>query len=420
MPSPLARQPGSARRLNPAGGALRVTIVAESFLPYLSGVTVSTDTLARGLGAAGHEVLVVAPRPADGAAPPSAGSAGPEPAYAWLPSYQPPAPAPPGYRMPWPVPSAALRAAVAFGPDVVHAQSPFVAGLMARRLARRAGAPLVFTHHTRFADYRHYFGPLAGPGAAAMGAYLRAFWAGCAAIVAPGSELADEIRVRLGARQRPLVRSIPTGVDLAAIRGLPRPDVRTAAGWPPDAVVVASLGRLAPEKNVDLLVDAFALAAGVDPDMRLLLVGGGPSEAALRDRATRPDLAGRLHLSGQLPRREAISLIRGADLFAFASRTETQGLVLAEALAAGLPVVALEGPGVRDSLRDGVDGVMVPGAPVSDRAVRLAAAIGALAADSSRRAALAAAAGTGADRFDAARRVEEMVALYREVLARPA
>jgi glycosyltransferase involved in cell wall biosynthesis len=313
----------------------------------------------------------------------------------------------------------ALRAAEKFAPQVVHAQSPFVAGLMARRLARRTGAPLVFTHHTRFGDYRHYFGPLARPGAAAMDAYLRSFWAGCAAIVAPGSELAGEIRARLGPRQRPVVRSIPSGVDVAAIRALPRPNVRHAAGWPADTVVVASLGRLAPEKSVELLVDAFALAAGVDSDMRLLLVGGGPSEAALRDRATRPDLAGRLHLSGHLPRLEAISLIRGADLFAFASRTETQGLVLAEALAAGLPVVAIDGPGVRDSVRDGIDGVVVPAQPAAERAVRLAGAIGALAADPARRAALAAAADSGADRFEAARRVDEIVALYREVLPRP-
>lgn len=401
-------------------GALRVAILAESYLPYLSGVTVSTDALARGLGAAGHRVLVVAPRPADGAAPPSAGSAGPEPAYAWLPSYQPPAPAPPGYRIPWPVPSAALRTAVDFRPDVVHAQSPFVSGVMARRLARRAGVPLVFTHHTRFADYRHYLGLLARPGGAAVEAYLRAFWAGCAAIVTPGSQLADEIRGRLGRRRRTLVRSIPTGMDVAAIRALPTRDVRAAAGWPAETVLVASLGRLAPEKSVDLLVDAFALAAGVDPEMRLLLVGGGPSEAGLRDRATRPDLAGRLHLTGQLPRAEAISVIRGADLFAFASRTETQGLVLAEALVAGLPVVAIEGPGVSDSVRDGVDGVVVPADPAPDRSARLAAAIGALAADPTRRAALAAAAESGAGRFESARRVEEMVALYREVLARTA
>ncbi|HEX5579638.1 MAG TPA: glycosyltransferase, partial [Candidatus Limnocylindria bacterium] len=143
-------------------GPLRVAIFGESYLPYLSGVTVSTETLARGLRAAGHSVLLVAPRPAHGEEPPGAGAPGPPPAYAWLPSYQPPTPAPAGYRMPWPVPSDALRAARDFAPQVVHANSPFVSGLMARRIAQRTGARLVFTHHTRFGDYRHYLGPLAG------------------------------------------------------------------------------------------------------------------------------------------------------------------------------------------------------------------------------------------------------------------
>jgi glycosyltransferase involved in cell wall biosynthesis len=121
---------------------MRVVIFAESYLPYLSGVTVSTDALARGLGRLGHEVLLVAPRPSDGAVPSGVGSPGPEPRIAWLPSYQLPFMVPTGYRMPWPHPfAAALREALDFGPDVVHTQSPFVVGLLARRLARRGGAP---------------------------------------------------------------------------------------------------------------------------------------------------------------------------------------------------------------------------------------------------------------------------------------
>ena len=229
---------------------LRVAIFGESYLPYLSGVTVSTETLARGLRAAGHEVLLVAPRPADGAEPPGAGAPGPSPEYAWLPSYQPPPPAPPGYRMPWPLPSDALRAARDFAPEIVHAQSPFVSGLMARRTAQRTGARLVFTHHTRFGDYRHYLGPLAGVAEGTLNAYLGDFWAGCAAIVAPGSTLAAEIRQRLGPRRRPLVRVIPTGVDVRALQALTPRDLRAAYGWPPDSVIVASHGRLAEEKNV--------------------------------------------------------------------------------------------------------------------------------------------------------------------------
>lgn len=400
-----------------SGEPLRIAVFGESYLPYLSGVTVSTEALARGLGGQGHRVLLVAPRPASGEPPATAGAPGSDPEYAWLPSYQGPPPAPPGYRMPLPVPSGALRRARAFAPHVVHAQSPFVSGLMARRLAQRAGAPLVFTHHTRFGDYSHYLGPLARAGSATVRAYLRDFWGGCSAIVAPGSELADEIRAALGPERAGSVRVIPTGLDVAAIRGLQPVDPRPAFGWPPDAVVAVSVGRLAAEKSVALLLEAFAAAAAGEPRLRLLLIGGGPAERALRHRAEASDLAGRVGFSGRLPRPEALPLARGGDLFIFASRTETQGLVLAEALAAGLPVVAVAGPGVADSVRDGVDGVVVPGGADGEVAVRLADALGALAGDEALREALARGADAGADRFDLSRRIGEMVELYRDLLA---
>jgi glycosyltransferase involved in cell wall biosynthesis len=377
---------------------MRVAIFAESSLPYLSGVTISTDTLVRGLAAAGHDVLLVAPRPAG--APPAASE------VAWLASYQLPRIVPPGYRMPWPLPSGALRVAERFRPEVVHAQSPFVAGVMARRLARRVGAPLVFTHHTRFADYGHYLGPFARPGMAMTDAYLRRWWAGCAAIIAPSAQLAAEIEQRLDPmRHRPLVRVVPTGIDVAAIRALPRVDARRLAGWPDDALVVASLGRLAAEKSVVELVGAFERAAVRQPRLRLLLIGGGPAEERLRRRAANGST---MHLTGALARHDALSLLRGADLFAFASRTETQGLVLAEALACGLPVVAVDGPAVAESVRDGVDGLIVASAPdLADALVDLATA-------DERRAQLAFAADAGADRFDVARRIAEVVSVYRE------
>lgn len=397
---------------------LRVAIFGESYLPYLSGVTVSTEVLARGLVAAGHDVLLVASRPAAGIEPVTAGAAGASPTYAWLPSYQAPPPAPRGYRMPWPVPSDALRSAAAFGPDLVHAQSPFVSGLMARRVARRAGAPLVFTHHTRFDDYRHYLGPAAGPGAALITRYLRSWWAGCAAIVAPGSELADEIRATFGDGPRPLVRMIPTGIDLDWIRGLAPSDPRSTAGWGIETTIVVSVGRLAPEKSAELLVDAFLEAAADDPRLRLLLIGGGPLEGRLRARAAGDDAEGRIHLTGALPRAEALALASGADLFAFASRTETQGLVLSEAIALGLPIVAVDGPGVRDAVRDGVDGTIVEAAADRDLVARLAATISRMGRDVPGRTAMARAAVDGAARFDHAARIAEIVALYRELILR--
>ena len=395
---------------------MRVVLTTESYLPYLSGVTVSVDALARGLRAIGHEVLVVAPRPARGARIEPVGSPGPTPRHAWLPSYQPPAVAPPSYRMPLPIPWAgALREVHAFVPDVIHAHSPFVTGLLARRLARSVRAPLVFTHHTRFADYAHYLGPLSVPGSRLTDAYLRGFWRSCAAIVAPSEDLASMIRTRIGHDRAARVHVIPTGVDVAGIQALIPVDPRPGAGWPSDAVVVGSLGRLAPEKSPGVLLDTVALAAASVPALRLLMVGGGPSEDELRARAALPDLAGRVRITGTRPRPEALARVAGADLFLFTSRTETQGLVLAEALSAGLPAVAVDGPGVRDSVRDGVDGVIVPAEPVESLVSRLAAAVEELATNAARRSAMGERARSDADRFAVERRVAEVEALYRAV-----
>lgn len=396
---------------------MRVLLASESYLPYLSGVTVSVDSLARGLGERGHEVLVLAPRPAAGSDPGDVGSPGPAPHYAWLGSYQLPAVVPPGYRMPWPNPrSSALGEARDFRPDVIHAHSPFLTGLLALRLARELGVPLAFTHHTRFGDYGHYLGALAGPASSLTDAYLRRFWRACAAIVAPSEDLARDIRARLPARLADRVAVIPTGIDVAGIRALEPVDSRAEAGWPDDALVVASLGRLAPEKSPNLLLEAMALAAARRADLRLLVIGGGPSATALGARAARPDLAGRVHMSGALPRPEALARLRGADLFAFTSRTETQGLVLAEALAAGLPAVAVEGPGVAESVRDGIDGTVVAHDPVASLRERLADAIVA-AADPVRRGALAERALADAERFGIDRRLADVEALYARIQA---
>jgi len=400
---------------------MRVLLATESYLPYLSGVTVSVDALARGLGALGHEVVVLAPEPAPGALIEPVGSPGPEPSYAWLRSYQPPAVAPAGYRMPSPLRwGAAMGTARRFAPHVVHAHSPFVTGLLARRLARSLGVPLAFTHHTRFADYRHYAGPLAPVAGRLADAYLRRFWAGCAAIVAPSTDLAAEIdagRRRAWPRGGgPGVHVIPTGVDVAGIRAMTPIDARSRAGWERSTVVVASLGRLAPEKSPLTLVEAFALAARRAPSLRLLVVGGGPSEADVRGRAARADLAGRVLVAGPRPRQEALALLKGADLFAFASRTETQGLVLAEALAAGLPAVALAGPGVADSVRDGIDGLVVARDARRSDAECLAEGLVALAADGVRRERLASAAAADASRFSLERRAGEMEELYRALV----
>lgn len=395
---------------------MRVLLTTESYLPYLSGVTVAVDTLARGLGAAGHEVMVLAPRPEDGAPPGAVGTPGPAPRHAWLPSYELPRVVPRGYRMPLPLPgTAGLREAGRFRPEVVHAHSPFASGVLARRLAASSSVPLVFTHHTRFADYGHYAGPLATPVRRLLDAYLRRFWRRCDAIVAPSGDLAAEIRARLPAAPG-RVHVLPTGIDVAGIAARAPIDPRREAGWSPDTVVVASLGRLAPEKSPGTLLEAFALASVASPRLRLLFIGGGPEEGTIRRRAAESGMRGRVHITGFLPRERALALLAGADLFCFASRTETQGLVLAEALSSGLPCVALAGPGVADSVRDGVDGIIVPAMPPASRGARLAGAITTLVGSPAQLRSLADAARAGAARFSVERFIARTEAIYRGLL----
>ena len=395
---------------------MRILLTSESYLPYLSGVTVSVDALARGLGARGHEVMVLAPRPAGSTAVEEAGSPGPEPRYAWLSSYQLARVAPLAYRMPLPNPAdPAMAEARRFGAEIVHAHSPFVTGLLARRLARVARRPLVFTHHTRFADYGHYLGPLARPGSFLLRAYLRRFWLSCAAIVAPSTELGEEIRGRLPGHARRRVVVIPSGIDVEGIRRLRPADPRPAAGWAPDTVVAASLGRLASEKSPLDILNAFGMAVGRRRDLRLIFIGGGPLEADLRRRAQAPTLEGRVHFTGGIPRTQALETLAAADFFVFASQTETQGLVLAEALAAGVPALAVDGPGVRDSVRDGIDGRVLPAAPAETRTARLAEAMERLAADGPQRASMAQRARDEAGRFALEHRVEQVESLYRAI-----
>jgi glycosyltransferase involved in cell wall biosynthesis len=119
--------------------------------------------------------------------------------------------------------------------------------------------------------------------------------------------------------------------------------------------------------------------------------------------------------TGALPHADALARLKGADLFVFASRTETQGLVLAEALAAGLPAVAVDGPGVGDSIRGGIDGVIVPAEPEATRARRLGAALAQLARDPDTRVRMGADAAEGATRFDIGARIAEVEELYRSV-----
>src|SRR6266545_2324390 len=281
---------------------MRVGLFTNNYLPFRGGVTTAVETLRRGLQALGHSVWVFAPawrgRHAD-------------PAYVFR---YPSAPAPtyPGFAIPLPFSRRLSRAARELELDVFHAQHPFLLGVTARRLARAEGRPLVFTYHTRFADSADL-------------------------VVAPSARIADGLAA--GGVKAPIA-TVPTGVPLDLFCPGGRLEARRALGLPAEVPLCLYVGRLDREKSVERVIDAFGLIAGAVSGARLLLVGQGSHEAALKRVAAASPARSAIDFLGSVVREELPPYYRAADLFLFSSETETQGLVLAEAHACALPAVA--------------------------------------------------------------------------------
>lgn len=240
-----------------------------------------------------------------------------------------------------------------FKPDIVHSQHPFLLGMSALRTARYRKLPLVFTHHTLYEQYTHYV-----PGDSLTMQHfaieLATRYANLAdQVIAPSESIAQLLHQR-GVTSP--IEVIPTGVYLEKFAKGDGARVRQQHGIPQDAFVIGHLGRLAPEKNLEVLAQAVAAVCAREAT-HFLVVGAGPSEQTIRDTFTTAGLADRLHLAGILQQQELADALHAMDVFAFASASETQGMVLTEAMAAGLPVVAFDAPGVREVVADGNNGL---------------------------------------------------------------
>lgn len=314
---------------------MRIAFFADSYKPYLSGVTNSAEILVNELRQLGHQVFILAPR-----YPKHIDT---DPEIIRFPSF---AGGYPKFRLAIPVVRKIPEV------DLIHSHSPFQAGLLARFVARRRKVPFVYSFHTLFTRYVHYarFVPKA---LAKMGiiAYLQAFCRGADQIIVP-SEMARRV-LRAWHISRP-VAVIPSGVELQQYPKnfeITRNKLRAKYGIGEKETVLLYVGRLSKEKNISFLLKAFSRLE--TRDARLVLVGGGPLKAGLLRHKG-------IVLTGEVPYPEILSYYLLGDIFIFSSTTETQGMVLAEAKAAGLPVVALFAGGLVGTVRSGIDGYLVP------------------------------------------------------------
>jgi glycosyltransferase involved in cell wall biosynthesis len=331
---------------------VRIGLFTNNYLPFCGGVTISVETLRRGLEGRGHEVWTFAPRfPAVPEGDPQVVRFPSIPAVTYPES---------ALAVPW---SPRIgRQVNGLGLDVFHAHHPFLLGPAARRLARRLDRPLVFTYHTRYEKYAHYV-PLTRPlvEAAALRLSTR-FAARADAVIAPSALIRDQLRARGVASP---IAVVPTGVDLDRFRPSAQAAARRALGLTAAGPLVLYVGRLDREKSVDRVLLAFDRIAGTLGGARLWLVGQGTEAAPLRRMAAGLVARNRVHFAGVRAHESLAVWYQAADLFLFASETETQGLVLAEAAACGLPAVAVIAPGCDEVVRDGETGILTKGEPAA-------------------------------------------------------
>ncbi|UYG07348.1 glycosyltransferase [Halomonas sp. M4R1S46] len=337
----LTSTPSSEAGLRP----LRILIVSDVFFPRINGVSTSIASFRRGLEHQGHSVTLICPDYPLGQTD--------APEVLRIPSRG--VPGDPEDRMMHYRELMALTpqlAAEAF--DLIHVHTPFVAHYAGIALGRRLGIPVVATYHTLFEEYLHHYVrwlPRRWLRFAARRLSVRQCHQ-LDALVAPSRAMREALE-RYGVTTPMAI--IPTGLALETFtHPHEASDFRHCYGLPSEARLLLFVGRAANEKNIGFLIEMLPRVLAQHPATRLIITGEGPAQAALARQAQQAGLGEAVIFLGYLDRDGPLqAAYRAADVFVFASRTETQGLVLLEALALGTPVVSTAVMGTRDMLEDG-------------------------------------------------------------------
>lgn len=375
---------------------MRIAFFSETHVSEHDGVAIILDRLLRDLRRMGHDVLLAASHVngTNGAGVP------PGIQIAHVPSI--PLPWYPDLRLASPVSRQVLRAVEAFEPDVIHIVTAYSVGLIGLKTARSLGVPAIATFHACLPDLLPYYG--FGWGSEVCWRYLRWFHRNIAFTFCPSESTAARLREQ-GFEN---VRVWSYGVETSRFHPSHRSQAIRERHGPPDAVHLLYVGRFAPEKDIPVLFDAYRDVASARPQaVHLVLVGDGVYSRPTLARAP-ADTTATGYLEG-----EALSqAYASADIFVFPSRVETQGNVVLEAMASGLPVVGMREGGVLENVRHGLNGLLCE--PGNRRS--FASAIVQLVDDGDLRSRLSANARTWAEQRQWEASLEPLIAGYEEAV----
>lgn len=383
---------------------LRILMISDVYFPRINGVSTSIQTFSRALRQEGHRVTLIAPAyPA-----PRTGHSDEDiiriPSRALVND--------PEDRMMKRRRIRQLLPRLRAGDyQLIHVQTPFVAHYAGRELARALGLPLLVSYHTFFEEYLHHYVPLLPRTALRWLArsFTRRQGNEVEALVAP-SEAMRRVLLDYGI-QRPIA-VIPTGIEANAFVPGDGNAFKQRLGMPRKAPTLVHVGRIAHEKNIGFLLDVMAQLLPSQPEAQLIIAGEGPALRELQDRARTLGLDDSIRFVGYLDRDKALrDCYAAGDIFLFASRTETQGLVLLEAMAQGLPLVSTAVMGTRDIVLPERGALALP-----EEAGAFARAIDALLQDPERRTRMSQEAGAFARRWSVPVVTGQLVELYHRLI----
>jgi glycosyltransferase involved in cell wall biosynthesis len=323
---------------------LRIGVFTDSYLPYTSGVVRSIETFSEGLTARGHEVYIFAPN-YDGCRT--------ENRVFRFSSIKSPTNRDFCLALPF---SFDFKPTIKkLNLDLIHVHSPFMLGSLGARYSKKLGVPLVFTFHTLYEQYVHYV-PFAQSLTKDMAQRIsRNFSNRCDMVIVPTAVIGEYLR---GIGVTATTSVVPTGIKVARFSKGDPDWLARRFKLPRGEKVLIFVGRLGQEKNIHFLLESFRNVNREIPSTRLVLVGTGPEEEELRKKADNYGIAEKVTFTGLVSPVDMVHCYAGSDIFVFPSVTETQGIVIAEAKAAGLPVVAIDAFGASEMVESGMDGYL--------------------------------------------------------------
>jgi len=320
---------------------VRIGIFTECYKPIVNGVVNSIDGFRKGLTELGHDVFIFCPTYKNKVNENNVISC-----KSW------PLPGSSGYHYIYPLEK--RKIAIARSMDIIHTQHPFIMAERAENVAKNYNIPLLFTNHTQYEEYAHYVPIGKSIVRWYMKNHIKKFANHCNMIVAPAKGIKEKLKEYQISTP---IEVVPNGIDLEIFKNIDREYLIKKYNLEKNWLVFVFVGRIAQEKNLEFLINAFKNMLSKNPKCYLVLVGGGPEETHYKNIIKKLEIEKNVIITGFLPYKEVPDCLASSDIFVSASKTEVNPLTVLEAIASGLPSIVFDTNGTGEIIENNIDGI---------------------------------------------------------------